>query len=214
MPASRVSTLLQTGAQRVLERGRALNTELVSENELLTSEIARLRLRVLELERAADTDPLVPVYNRRAFMREVTRAQTVMKRYDILSSIIFLDLNDFKSINDRFGHGIGDQLLLKTGKVLLEGVRDCDMVARLGGDEFGILLFKTDLKMAQAKAGTLSCRIAEQCVEMPTGNVSVNAAWGTAPCEPDYTAEQVLARADRAMYIAKKSAHLTELDAL
>lgn len=205
MAASRVSTVLQTGAQRVLERGSALDFELVTENESLASEIARLRLRVLELERAADTDPLVPVYNRRAFMREVARAQTVNARYDMLSSIVFFDLNGFKSINDRFGHGIGDELLLKTGNVLLEGVRDCDMVARLGGDEFGILLFKTDPRVAHAKASTLACRIAEKYVEMPTGNVNVTAAWGVAPCESDDTPEQILARADRAMYMAKKS---------
>jgi len=205
MAASRVSTVLQTSAQRVLDRDNTLDSELVTENKSLSSEIARLRLRVLELERAADTDPLVPIYNRRAFMREVTRAQTVMARYDMLSSILFFDLNGFKSINDRFGHGIGDQLLLKTGKVLLEGVRDCDMVARLGGDEFGILLFKTDPRVAHAKASTLACRISEQYVEMPTGPVNVTAAWGVAPCEADDTAEQILARADRAMYMAKKS---------
>jgi len=205
MAASRVSTLLQTNATRVLDRNDALDSDLVSENEALSSEVARLRLRVLELERAADTDPLVPVYNRRAFMRELARAQTVMARYDMLSSMVFFDLNGFKSINDRFGHGIGDQLLLKTGKVLMDGVRDCDMVARLGGDEFGILLFKTDPRSAKAKASTLACRIAEEYVEMPTGNVSVTAAWGIAPCESDDTPEQILARADRAMYMAKKS---------
>ncbi len=205
MAVSRVTSILQTGAHRVLERGNAVESELVSENQSLLSEVARLRLRVLELERAADTDPLVPVYNRRAFMREVARAQTVMVRYDLLSSIIFFDLNGFKSINDRFGHGIGDELLKKTGKILLSGVRDCDMVARLGGDEFGILLFKTDPHLAKAKASTLACRIAEQHVEMPTGNVGVTAAWGVAPCEPCDTAEQILARADRAMYMAKRS---------
>ena len=205
MASTRVSTVLQNGAQRVLDRHQALDAELVSENKSLSSEVARLRLRVLELERAADTDPLVPVYNRRAFMREVARAQTVMARYDMLSSLVFFDLNEFKSINDRFGHGIGDELLMKTGKVLLAGVRDCDMVARLGGDEFGILLFKTDPRVAKAKAATLACRISEECVEMPTGNVNVSAAWGVAPCEADDTPEQILARADRAMYMAKKS---------
>lgn len=204
MAASRVSTVLQTSAQRVLDRPYALDSDLVSENEALTSEVARLRLRVLELERAADTDPLVPVYNRRAFMREVARAQTVMARYDLLSSIVFFDLNGFKSINDRFGHGIGDELLMRTGQVLLGGVRDCDMVARLGGDEFGILLFKTDTRIAKAKAATLACRISDEYVELPTGNVSVSAAWGVAPCESDDTPEQILARADRAMYMAKK----------
>lgn len=205
MAASRVSTILQASGQRVLDRSNALDSDLVNENESLSTEVARLRLRVLELERAADTDPLVPVYNRRAFMREVARAQTVMARYDMLSSIVFFDLNGFKSINDRFGHGIGDELLLKTGKVLLDGVRDCDMVARLGGDEFGVLLFKTDPRVAHAKASTLACRIAEQNVEMPTGAINVTAAWGVAPCESDDTPEQILARADRAMYMAKKS---------
>ena len=205
MAASRVSTLLQTSAKRVTERGNVLDSDLVAENETLASEITRLRLRVLELERAADTDPLVPVYNRRAFMREVARAQTVMARYDMLSSMVFFDLNGFKSINDRFGHGIGDELLLKTGAVLMDGVRDCDMVARLGGDEFGILLFKTDPRTAHAKAATLACRIADEYVDMPTGKISVTTAWGIAPCEPDDTPEQVLARADRAMYMAKKS---------
>ena len=205
MAVSRVLTSLQTNAARVMERTTALDSDLVIENETLLSEITRLRLRVLELERAADTDPLVPIYNRRAFMRELARAQTVMARYDMLSSMVFFDLNGFKSINDRFGHGIGDELLLRTGSVLMDGVRDCDMVARLGGDEFGILLFKTDPRAAHAKASTLACRIANEHVEMPTGNVSVTAAWGVAPCESDDTPEQILARADRAMYMAKKS---------
>lgn len=207
MTATRVSIALQTGANRISELEQAFDADIVSENKSLTTEVARLRLRVLELEQAADTDPLVPVYNRRAFMREVTRAQTVMARYDMLSSIIFFDLNGFKAINDRFGHGIGDELLKKTGTMLLEGVRDCDMVARLGGDEFGVLLFKTAPDVAQAKASALACRVAEQCVEMPTGDVNVTTAWGVAPCEADDTAEQILARADRAMYAAKKKTH-------
>lgn len=78
------------------------------------------------------------------------------------------------------------------------------MVARLGGDEFGVLLFKTDARTAHAKASTLACRVAEKKVDMPTGGVGVTAAWGVAPCEAEDTAEQILARADRAMYIAKK----------
>lgn len=202
---SQVSTILGAGAERAMDRAHTLDPDLVAENQSLISEITRLRLRVLELERAADTDPLIPVYNRRAFMRELTRAQTVMARYDMLSSIIFFDLNEFKTVNDRFGHAIGDDFLRKTGEALVQGVRDCDMVARLGGDEFGVLLFKTDPVTAQAKAATLACRISEQKIEMPTGSINITAAWGVAPCEPGGEAEQILSRADRAMYISKKS---------
>lgn len=205
MSSVRLIRALQDSAKPLHERSEGADEALIQANQDLTDEISLLRLRILELEHAANTDPLVSVYNRRAFLREVTRAQAVMARYDMLSSIIFFDLNGFKSVNDRFGHGVGDTLLQKIGDVLQDGVRDCDMVARLGGDEFGILLFKSDVKVARAKAQTLCCRIAEQSVELPTGNVSISAAWGVSPCEPGDTVEQILARADRAMYAAKRT---------
>ena len=176
----------------------------LDERQRLMDEIAILRTRILSLEHAVDTDPLVPVYNRRAFMREIARAQNVMTRYDILSSVIFFDLNGFKAINDRYGHGIGDDLLYKIGVVLKASVRDCDMVARIGGDEFGVLLFKMDDVVAQAKAATLACRIAEQKVSMPTGYVNVTAAWGVSICHPGDEVKQILDRADRAMYESKR----------
>lgn len=175
-----------------------------AENEKLTIELNKMRLRLLEVERAADTDPLVPIYNRRAFMREVEKARTVMSRYDILSCVIFFDLNGFKKINDQYGHSIGDQLLRKVGNVLSENVRSCDLVARLGGDEFGVILFKSSAEETRAKAAALACRISEQSVEIPTGKIRVSAAWGISPCEAEETAEQILARADRAMYAAKR----------
>ncbi len=179
--------------------------DLVKENERLTYELSQMRLRLLELERDADMDPLIPIFNRRAFMRELARAQAVFARYDIPSSLIFFDLNGFKKINDRFGHSIGDELLRKVGLIILESVRNCDLVARLGGDEFSVLLFQTTHKVAEAKASALACRIAEQKIDHPTGDIRVTAAWGVAPCDPNDTAKQILSRADRAMYINKKS---------
>lgn len=178
--------------------------ELRAENDRLTLELNQMRLRLLDVERTADTDPLVPIYNRRAFVREVEKARTIMARYDILSSVIFFDLNGFKSINDRFGHSIGDELLRDIGEVLSKTVRSCDLVARLGGDEFGVLLFKSGVEETRAKAASLACRIAEVCVEMPTGKICVSTAWGVSPCESEDTAEQILARADRAMYTQKR----------
>ena len=175
-----------------------------AENDRLTLELNQMRLRLLDLEQTADTDPLVSVYNRRAFIREVERARTVMARYDILSGVIFFDLNGFKAVNDRFGHSIGDQILRQVGEVLLNNVRSCDLVARLGGDEFAVLLFKSSVAETKAKAASLACRIAEICVDLPTDKVCISTAWGVAPCEAEDTAEQILARADRAMYVAKR----------
>lgn len=177
--------------------------DLQAENERLKAHLKRLRLYVSELEHAADTDPLIPVYNRRAFMRELSRAQSVADRYDIESSIVFFDLNDFKSINDVYGHAIGDEMLRQVGQVLMTGVRECDMVARLGGDEFGVLLFKTSPEIANAKATALAARIAEIHMKMPTGDVRISSSWGVSACHASETAEQILARADHNMYAAK-----------
>ncbi|MEE9348258.1 MAG: GGDEF domain-containing protein [Robiginitomaculum sp.] len=198
----RVSDMLdlQTATLRGLGESMAQGGEL----EALEAENKALKMQILELERAADTDPLLPLYNRRAFMREINRARNVMGRYDIQSSIIYIDLDGFKTVNDRYGHAIGDEILRSVGTVLQSGVRDCDLVARLGGDEFGVLLFKTDEAIAKAKASVLSCRIAEQKITFPTGEISITASWGIATCESEETADQILARADRAMYIAKK----------
>ena len=206
MSPSRINRILQDASTPLHQRSVAADAALVEANAELSAEVARLRLRVLELEQAADTDPLVPVYNRRAFLREVGRAQTVMARYEIASTVLFFDLDAFKSVNDRYGHAVGDRLLKRVGTVLQAGVRDCDMVARLGGDEFGVLLFKTDLDVARNKAATLSCRVADEAILMPAGRLSVTTSWGVAPCEPGDTVEQVLDRADRAMYMAKRLA--------
>ena len=169
----------------------------------LRDEISILKTQLLLLEQKADADPLVAVYNRRALIREIGRAQVLMTRYDILCSVIFFDLNDFKKVNDRFGHSIGDDLLIKIGETLKSAVRDCDMVARIGGDEFAVLLFKTNVVEAKARAASLACRIAEQHIDMASELISVSSAWGVSPCYPDDTPKQILHRADRAMYETK-----------
>lgn len=170
------------------------------DRQLLLSEIKALKTTIAKLEHSADTDPLVPVKNRRAFIREIERAQTVATRYDIPSCVIFFDLNKFKEINDYYGHGIGDELLIKIGRCLKNSVRDSDVVARLGGDEFGVLLFKTDEQFAQTKAVILARQIANQRIKQPNGEIYLTAAWGTSPCLPENSVKQILDRADRAMY--------------
>jgi diguanylate cyclase (GGDEF)-like protein len=157
------------------------DVQLAARNRELNEEVTRLRLRVLELEASADMDPLLPIYNRRAFMREVGRAQTVMSRYGMTSSIIFFDLDGFKQVNDRYGHGIGDKILEEVADSLITGVRQCDMVARLGGDEFGVLLFKSDQMIAKAKAGALACRINDLSLQHPDGPIGISTSWGTEP---------------------------------
>ena len=202
---TRIATLLQTTAEPMAEQIGVTDEQLINRNRDLSEEVTRLRLRVLELEAAVDMDALLPVYNRRAFMREVSRAQSVMFRYGLMSAIIFFDLDGFKQINDRYGHGIGDKILERVAQSLLSGVRQCDMVARLGGDEFGVLLFKCDQQVAEAKAGVLACRIGDIALAHPDRLIGIDASWGTSLCDPDDSVETVLDRADRAMYLNKWS---------
>ena len=174
--------------------------------EDLKAEVLRLRAYVKELERAADTDPLIPVYNRRAFLRELSRAQSVFDRYQIMTSMLFFDLNGFKSVNDRYGHVIGDELLVSIGNILQRHIRDCDLVARLGGDEFGVLLFKTDLDLARAKAQKLADMVKDNFIKMPTGKVSVTASWGVSLVKTGMSPERILGDADADMYRNKRGA--------
>ncbi len=170
------------------------------ERQALLDEIKALKAQISNLERTADSDPLVPVKNRRAFIRELERAQTIASRYQIMSCMIFFDLNEFKQINDYYGHSVGDELLIRIGQCLRNSVRDSDIVARLGGDEFGVILFKTTEDIAQTKAVILARQITKQRLVIQNREVSLTAAWGTAPCAADYSVQQILERADRAMY--------------
>ena len=196
------SALDQVGAHAGVV-ARDADARLRAENARLAAEVGRLSSRIQQLECDVDADPLVDIYNRRAFVREVARAQTVSHRYHIPSVVLYFDLDDFKAVNDRYGHAIGDELLRQIAETLSTSVRECDLVARLGGDEFGVLLFKSTPEEARAKAESLVCRIQSCRIDMPTGEVSLGASWGAAPCEPGTSAEAVLARADRAMYFDK-----------
>ena len=179
--------------------------DLLAEIKELREYNRRLRHQLIEMERTADMDPLAPVYNRRAFIREVGRAQSVLSRYDITSAVLFFDLNGFKAINDQYGHLIGDEIIREVGIILKTNTRECDMVARLGGDEFGVLLFKVSETNARRRAQALADRISEIKIGLPTGQVLVTASWGASPCDAQITAEQNLSRADRDMYSAKRA---------
>jgi len=125
---------------------------LVGETDALRRELRHTQLRLLEAEHSADRDHLLPLLNRRAFVRELTRAIGLTARYSTHSSLIYFDLDEFKRVNDSFGHAAGDAVLTHFADILLAHVRDSDIVARLGGDEFGVILAHNDQSQAEAKA--------------------------------------------------------------
>lgn len=177
--------------------------DMLTEIERLRGETDRLRNRIRELEALADTDPLLPLYNRRAFGRELARAISLAERYDEKLSVIFFDLNGFKAINDAHGHAAGDAVLAHVAELLRAHVRESDIVGRLGGDEFGVILLRSDLASARGKAAQLADMI--QTTPAAVGDVihRVGAAWGACAHVRGETADALLERADAEMYAGK-----------
>jgi len=179
---------------------------LMAEVDRLRQEVERTSRRLQELESVADQDPLLPVLNRRAFVRELTRIIAFAERYETEASVIYFDLNDFKGVNDEHGHAVGDEVLRAVGRTLLDNVRASDVVARLGGDEFGVILAQADLDAARKKADSLAGQIADAAVPVEGGQVSITATYGAYALRSGEDAEAAMAHADKAMYDSKRQA--------
>ena len=176
------------------------------EVEALRQEVATLKVRLTRAQALADTDVLAPVLNRRAFVRELDRAIGYIGRYGGSACLLYFDLDDFKAVNDRFGHAAGDAVLTTVAARLLAHVRKSDRVGRLGGDEFAVILVQTARADAVAKAEALTAAIAAERALHEGQAISLGATCGVYQLEPDVTAEQALAEADAAMFIRKPPA--------
>jgi len=202
--AARPARRIPAEVERVEAPQRAAAAmRLVAEVERLELELAAARARMTELEARAEIDPLTDVLNRRGFARELKRALAYVKRYGTSAALIYLDLDGFKQINDRHGHGAGDILLKAVAMVLTRHVRASDVVARLGGDEFALLLWNLSEAHALAKALALEGTIAYTTATHAGATLAVGASAGAAMLLPRDTPADVLARADRAMYARK-----------
>ena len=175
---------------------------LMQEIETLRHELRAMGGRLAEAERLADHDVLTPLLNRRAFVREVQRAIALTRRHGTPASVIYFDLDDFKGVNDRFGHAAGDAVLIAVAERLLAQVREADVVGRIGGDEFAVLLQHADLEGAQAKAAGLAKAVSARKVDA-AGGVHVSLTWGARQIGAVDSAEQALSEADAAMYLRK-----------
>ena len=177
--------------------------DLLGEVGRLKRELDKAKARAAHLEKLADEDALMPVANRRAFMRELSRLVALAQRYGTASSVVYIDLNGMKSINDRWGHNAGDAALLHVARTLIDHVRHADVVARLGGDEFGVLLVKTGQEAADEKALALAEAIETIPLLWNGVTIRLSAATGAYCFNGAEGVAAALEAADRAMYRAK-----------
>jgi diguanylate cyclase (GGDEF)-like protein len=184
---------------------KAAILSLVQEAEKLRRELDDTRKRVAQLEELADQDTLLPIANRRAFVRELSRVMSHMERYNAPHSVLFFDLNGLKRINDSLGHAAGDVALTAVARTLLDNTRESDLVGRLGGDEFGVILAQADTAAANAKAARLAELIEAQKVEWRGQKIGLSVAYGTYALKGKEDANDALHAADRAMYARKRA---------
>lgn len=195
-------TALQAYAQarEIARQNEILRTT----NERLEAQVAQrtaeLREKNAELERLALTDRLTGLYNRHGLDRVLSEEAAMTKRFDHSLSVILLDVDHFKRINDGHGHGVGDQVLKAVAAALQACVREVDVPGRWGGEEFLLVCRNTPLEGALVLAEKLRGGIESQT--MP-GTGPVTASFGVAQHVPEEGMHVLLARADAALYEAK-----------
>jgi diguanylate cyclase (GGDEF)-like protein len=178
---------------------------LLTEIDDLRGEVGRLKARLSEVEGLADRDVLTPLLNRRAFVRELHRVGAFAARYGSPASLVYFDLDGFKSVNDRFGHAAGDAALKAVADRLLANTRETDIVGRLGGDEFAVILVQTDVEAANAKAERLKQVIQATPIDLGDWSAPVRISYGVRAVEPGMDPEAALAEADARMFVRKRA---------
>jgi diguanylate cyclase (GGDEF)-like protein len=159
------------------------------------------------LEHLSRTDDLTGLLNRRAFFEEAGKRLEHLQRKSRRAALLYLDLDNFKAVNDRLGHGEGDAVLEQIANMMVRSSRAGDLCCRLGGDEFVIWLEEVDEASAAAKAKLLVEAGLKVAARLETGEARFGLSIGIAVSETEgaETLEELVARADRAMYRAKRA---------
>ena len=159
-----------------------------------------------ELRRMAETDPLTGLANRRAFFDKAEVAFAGSRAGQWALSVLVIDIDHFKTINDRFGHAAGDEVIRKVAECCAATLRPSDTVARIGGEEFAVLLSAQGAAVAAATARRLLAAVTRRPISVAGREIPVAVSIGLAPRRPaDDGFAAMLARADAALYVAKNT---------
>jgi diguanylate cyclase len=184
---------------QVVEGNSHLRERLAQTEKKLERQADEIQRQIKE----ARTDPLTELPNRRAFRDELDRLVALAARNRSPFSLIVLDLDHFKGLNDRYGHGVGDHVLRATGQVIRSALRPNDLAARIGGEEFAVLLPGAKADEARRVGERLRAALAAETFHLDNRPVQTTVSLGIAQAGPQEHALGVLKRADEALYAAK-----------
>ncbi len=166
--------------------------------------IAEQQSRIAELENLSSTDAMTGLLNRRGFEHELGTALARSRRYGEIGVIAYCDLDNLKQVNDMLGHSAGDELVKCAADTLTGAVRDLDIVGRLGGDEFAIVLVNTNWKNGARRMRTLQWRLDSAGIVYRGNDLPLRVSMGIEPYGPQDEVEDLIHRADMAMYYNKR----------
>ncbi len=191
--------------QKEIRELRRANEGTQDELKRAANTINKIEDRLKKKETEAQYDPLTIVANRRLFENRLKELMIDRDSRGTPCSLIMIDVDDFKRVNDLYGHRAGDEVLRSIALALERELRTEDMVGRYGGEEFVVLLPENDLKAASSVAERLRERIQNMSVPVaPNSQVSVTISLGVAEVHDGDTPDEVVSRADRTLYLAKK----------
>lgn len=192
-----------TGAllAQVVEANTTLHQRLGHARNMLEKQASELSVYMSE----ARTDTLTGLPNRRAYEEELERRLSEWKRRRVPLSVLMVDIDRFKQVNDTHGHQAGDAILKEVADTLCRAVRQADLVGRLGGEEIAVLLPNTDEHEARIAAHRCRVAIERSRCSFQGKTLRVTASFGAACCLRNETGEQLMRRTDEAMYAAKEN---------
>jgi diguanylate cyclase (GGDEF)-like protein len=177
--------------------------ELQYKNKVLNSQNDQLQDMNRKLEELSITDGLTGLYNHRHFWNILNTELSRVKLYEGDLALLLIDLDDFKRINDQFGHSVGDQLLQQIARTLKDTVRDTDIVARYGGEEFAILLPDTDKNGVENVAEKLRENVENTRFKVPETDIMISVTISVGVSVFRGNRRELFNSADRALYISK-----------
>lgn len=178
--------------------------QIISELKNADETITRLKLEIERLERESHIDPLTKAYNRRVFTKDMNEILEAVENKDVDMFLIMIDADNFKNINDSYGHIAGDKTLIFLTKLIQSSLRKGVKVYRYGGEEFVIILNRTTLEETKKSTDRIINETAQSKLLYKGHNIHLTISAGIACYKKGDTIENFIEKADKALYQAKK----------